>query len=222
MNLFIVIYKVFLIDGESGIAVLEVSFKEFKKRNITRTIIFPNFFRAINDTIDNIHAAMAKGRKINEMLRLIESEDATMLIFYHPLSRILCCSISDADDDLEQLKTAIQQIGSRFWKKHSSDIEFFRTTGEKSRFSSFIIDVEILTMGGKIAEKFPKSLLSKNVLDKVYSMGIIDDLEYKIALACTGEASSLKIARQFQKPRKEIEEILKKLEKLEIIIEERR
>ncbi|MHA1726388.1 MAG: hypothetical protein ACTSXH_16375 [Promethearchaeota archaeon] len=215
------IYKVFLIDGESGISLLEASFKEFKKRKITKTIIFPNFFRAINDTIDNIHAAMAKGRKINEMLRLIESEDATMIIFYHPLSRVLCCSISDADDDLEQSKNVIQQIGSRFWKKHSSDIEFFRTTGEKNRFSSFIIDIEILTMGGKIAEKFPKLLLNKSILEKVFSTGIIDNLEYKIALACTGEASSLKIARQFQKPRKEIEEILKKLEQLEIIIEER-
>jgi len=207
----------FLIDSESGISLLEVNIKEFQTSDFSKRIVFPNFFKAINETIDNIHTAMAKGRKVNEMIRLIESEDSTIIIYYHPLSRILFCSISDADDDISQLKEVIQKIGMRFWKKHQSDIDIFRATTEKTRFSSFKIDIENLTMGGRIGENFPKLLLIKNVLEKVLSMGIIDDIDYQVALKCTGDNSSLKIARLLDKKRNEVQEILKKLKELDII-----
>lgn len=211
------IYKVFLIDAESGISLLEANFKEFSKTTISKGILFPNFFKAINETIDNIHAAMAKGRRVNEMTRIVASEDSTIIIYYHPLSHILFCTLSDADDEVNKLKEVVSKIGQRFWKKHRSDLEIFRTTTEKIRLISFQIDIENLTMGGRIAEKFPKLLLIKNVLDKVLSMGIIEDIDYQVALKCTGDKSSLKISRQLSMNRNEVQMILKKLEELDII-----
>jgi len=204
----------FLIDGDNGISLFEATFKELKK---IQDEILTGFFNAINKTIDAIQESMAKGRRVNEMNRVVESEDSTIFIYYHPLSRILFCSISDADDDTEKIKEVIHKIANRFWKKHQSDLKVFRTTTEKSRFQTLNADIENLTIGGKIAEVFPKLLVAKNVLEKVLTMGMINNFEFQIALLCTGKNSPLKISRNLHKKRSEIYDALKKLEKLDII-----
>lgn len=160
---------------------------------------------------------MAKGNKSDEMTRIIESENSTILIYFHLDSRILFCAISDADDDIDKLLGAIIKISSRFCKKHMSDIDTFRTTTEKSRFQTFITDIENLTQGGTIAETFPKLLIIENVLKKIKSMGMITEDEFQVALNCSGRNSPLKIARIFNKTRNEINELLRKLEQLDII-----
>jgi len=208
------IYKIYLIDADNGISLVESTFKELKK---VQDDILAGFFKAINITIDVIQESMAKGRRVNEMDRVLQSEDSIVLIYYHPLSRILFCSISDADDDSEKIEEVIHKIANRFWKKHQSDLKNFRTTADKSRFQTLIADIENLTVGGHIAEIFPKLLLVKGVLEKVFSMGMIDDFDLQVALQCTGKNSPLKISRFFNKKQSEIIPILKKLEELEII-----
>lgn len=213
------IYKIYLIDGDNGISILETTFKEFQKEKVGNEVI-PGFFKEINQIIDNIQDAMAKGKRSNEIIRTVESEDSTIVIFYHPTSRILYCSISDADDNTDKLIDVIQKIANRFWKKHQSDIKAFRTTTERSRFQTINTDIENLTHQGKIAEVFPTLLIAKNVLEKILSMGMINDFDFKVALKCTGEKeknSPLKIARHFNRTRTEINDILKKLAELDII-----
>jgi len=48
-------------------------------------------------------------------------------------------------------------------------------------------------------------------------MGMINDIDFQVALQCTGINSPLKISRNLGKKRTEIKEILKKLEELDII-----
>jgi hypothetical protein len=208
------IYKIYLIDGDNGISLLESTFKELKK---IQDAIITGFFNAINATIDVIQKAMAKGRRVNEMDRVLQSEDSTIFIYYHPLSRILFCSISDADDNNDKIEEVIHKIAIRFWKKHQSDLKNFRTTTDKSRFQTLIADIENLTIGGRIAEEFPKLLVIKNVLEKVLSMGMITDFEFQVALECTGNNTPLKISRNLNNKRTKIKETLKKLEELDII-----
>ncbi|MFX1413928.1 MAG: hypothetical protein ACFFA2_08805 [Promethearchaeota archaeon] len=213
------IYKIYLIDGDNGISILETTFKEFQKSKIGNEVI-PGFFKEINQIIDNIQDAMAKGKRSDEIIRTVESEDSTIVIYYHPTSRILFCSISDSDDNTDKLIEVIHKIANRFWKKHQSDIKIFRTTTERSRFQTINTDIENLTFGGKIAEVFPTLLIAKKVLEKILSMGMINDFDFKVALKCTGEKeknSPLKISRYFNKTRTEINEILKKLAELDII-----
>jgi len=210
------IYKIYLIDGDNGISILETTFKEFHKKKIESDVI-PGFFKEINQIIDNIQEAMAKGKKSDEMIRVVESEDSTIIIYYHPASRILFCSISDADDNTDKLTEVMSKVANRFWKKHQSDIQTFRTTTEKSRFQTIVTDIENLTLGGKIAEVFPVLLIAKNVLEKILSMGMVTEFEFNVAIKCSGENSPLKIARYFSKTRTEIYEVLKKLEQLDII-----
>ncbi len=210
------IYKIYLIDGDNGISILEASFKDFKESKINKGII-PGFFKEINRIIDNIQDAMAKGEKKDELLRTVESENSIIIIFYHPYSRILFCSISDADDNKDRLIEVIRKIANRFWKKHKSDIEVFRNTTDKSRFQTIITDIENLTHGGTIAEVFPKLLIAESVLKKIISMGMISEEEFQIAIKCNGETSPLEISRIFGKTKLEIYEALKKLEQLDII-----
>ena len=179
------IYKVYLIDADSGISIFEVTFKELKK---IQDDILTGFFQAINKTIDVIQESMAKGRRVNEMNRIVESEDSTILIYFHPLSRVLFCSISDADDDSEKIEEIVHKIANRFWKKHQSDLKVFRATTEKSRFQTLGADIENLTIGGRIAEVYPKLLVVKKVLEKVLLMGMIDEIDFQIALLCTGNS----------------------------------
>ncbi len=208
------IYKIYLIDADNGISLVESTFKELKK---VQDDIITGFFNAINLTIDVIQEAMVKGRRVNEMDRVLQSEDSIIFIYYHPLSRILFCSISDADDDSEKIEDVVHKIANRFWKKHQSDLKNFRTTTDKSRFQTLIVDIENLTIGGRIAEVFPKLLIVKGVLEKVLSMGMIDNFDLQVALQCTGRNSPLKISRILNKKQSEIIPILQKLEQLEII-----
>ena len=210
------IYKIYLIDGDNGISILEASFKEFQEGKINKDVI-TGFFKEINQIIDNIQNAMVKGEKKNELMRTIESENSTILIFYHPPSRVLFCSISDADDNTDRLIDVIRKIATRFWKKHKSDIELFRDTNEKSRFQTIIADIENLTHGGTIAEVFPNLLITVSVLKKIVSMGMVSDFEFQIAVRCDGKTSPLKISRAFGKPQNEIYESLNKLVQLDII-----
>lgn len=210
------IYKIYLIDGDSGILLLETTLKEFPKEEIEKEV-FPDFFTEINQTIDNIHNAMAKGDDLEEIIRIIEAESSTIVIAYHKLSRILICSISDADNNIEVIKKSMVKIGNKFWKKHKMEMEHFRTTDDKSKFKTFTADIEVISMGGTIAEEYPRLIIIKNILEKIRSMGIINDFEYLVALKCNGENSPLDISRKFDKSKMEIYEVLKKLEELEII-----
>jgi hypothetical protein len=210
------IYKIYLIDGDNGISILDASFKDFQAGKIDNNII-TGFFKEINRIIDNIQIAMAKGEKKDELLRTIESENSTIVIFYHPPSRVLFCSISDADDNTDRLVDVIRKIASRFWKKHKADVELFRSTTEKSRFQTIITDIENLTHGGTIAEVFPRLLINVSVLKKIVSMGMINEIEFEIAIQCDGKTSPLDISRHFGKTQREIYESLTKLAQLDII-----
>ncbi|MFX1553540.1 MAG: hypothetical protein ACFFBV_06400 [Promethearchaeota archaeon] len=209
-----IIYKIFLIDADNGISILESTFRELKK---IQDDILTGFFNAINTTIDVIQEAMSKGRRVDEMDRVLESEDSIIFIYYHPLSRILFCSISDADDNSDKIEEIIHKIANRFWKKHQSDLKTFRATADKSRFHTLVADIENLTIGGRIAEVFPKLLVVKSVLEKVLSMGMITDFDFQVALQCNAKNSPLKISRNLSRKRIEINDILKKLEQLDII-----
>ncbi|GAH68263.1 unnamed protein product, partial [marine sediment metagenome] len=155
---------------------------------------------------------MVKGKNGDDMTRIVESENSTIIIVYHPPSRILYCSISDADDDIDKLLDVIKKISNRFYKKHQSDIQLFRTTSEKSRFQTIKTDIENLCQGGHVAEVFPRLLVGENVLPKITSMGMIDQEELQVALKCTGKTSPLRIARELSKSRNDVNSILKKLE----------
>lgn len=187
------------------------------KEDIRSQDVIPGFFKEINDIIDKIQDAMVKGNNKDDMTRVVESENSTIIIIYHPLSRILFCSISDPDDDVDKTIEVIHKIASRFWVKHQADVKIFRTTSEKSRFQTIIADIENLSKGGKISEVFPKLLVVKKVLEKIMSMGMINEDDFQIALKCTGEASPLRIARILSKSRNDVNIVLKKLEELDIV-----
>ncbi|NVM46888.1 MAG: hypothetical protein HWN79_18425 [Candidatus Lokiarchaeota archaeon] len=57
----------------------------------------------------------------------------------------------------------------------------------------------------------------KKVLEKIMSMGMINEEDFQVAVRCTGDASPLRISRMLAKPRNDINNVLKKLEELDIV-----
>jgi len=210
------IYKISLIDSDNGILVLELDFKDFQKE--IKEEIISSFFSQINVLIDNIKQLKDKESKVNTFIKQIEVKQLAIIFYFHPLSRMIFCAMSDSDDEIDRIKETLTRISDRFWKKYQSDLNIYRTTSEKARFQTFIADIENLTNGGKIAELFPKIIVIKNVLEKIYSMGMITEFDVKVALNCNGQNSALKIKEIVKiKNIDEIKETLKKLEQLNII-----
>jgi len=207
------IYKINLID-ENGISLLE---KNFKDLNNVKEDIITNFFNGINQILNDIQKAKTEGRNLNEKIKVLESNEYSIVIFYHWQSKLLFCSISDIDDDIERIKRTVIKIGWRFFKKHQSDIETFRTTTEKNRFQTFYVDIENFTLGGRIAEVYPKLLIIRSIIEKIFSTGLITEFDLQVALSCDGKKSPLKIARFYNKSSTEINSVLNKLEQLDII-----
>lgn len=211
------IYKVFLIDGDAGILILEKSFKEFNKSKNLKTELLTDFFKEVNKMIDDIQDAMTKGKGVDDTNRIISGDYSTIIMYYHPLSHVLFCSISDEDDDKEKLIEILQNFGLKFYEKHEKDLKKFRKTSEKNYFLSFIDEIDALSVGGRGAEILPKLIIAKNVLERIKNMGIINNKELKIALECNGKSSPLRISRNLNTIESKIRESLKKLENLEII-----
>ena len=206
-----------MIDVLNGISLLEVILKEFQKKD--KNIIFSKFFKEINLIIDDIKIEMSKNSTVKEFTTVFESNDSSFLIYYQPLTGILICSISDADDDIDRIKESIQRIDHRFIKKHQSNLKIFRDTTEKTRFQTFTADIENLTFGGRIAEVFPKLLIAESALKKILANNIISKFDFEVALLCDGNNSPFRISKKYpDKSKTEINEILKKLEQLDIII----
>lgn len=211
------IYKVFLIDGDDGILILEKSFKEFNKSKNLKTELLTDFFKEVNKMIDDLQDAMTKGSRLGDTNRIISGDYSTIIMYYHSLSHVLFCSISDDDDDKEKLIEILQNFGLKFYEKYEKDLKKFRKTSEKKYFLSFIDEIDILSVRGRGAEILPKLIIAKNVLERIKNMGIINDKELKIALECNGKKSLLKISRNLSIVESKIRESLKKLENLEII-----
>jgi len=218
------IYSVFLIDGDSGILLLDHTMKHLEgftaedaQSPSNEKQILANFFQAMNGMIDDIHKGMRKGRDLSQMTRILQSEGATVILYYFYEGRILLCSISDADDDTDRIVEVLRYLGKRFWQKHRVDVDKFRFDGHKDILQSFITDIEILTLGGKFAEQFPKLIVSLGALEKIRQMGLISEIELEIGKICKERVTALQICRKLNVPRIKIIESLKKLSKLELI-----
>lgn len=205
-----------MIDVLNGISLLEVILRDFQKKD--KDIIFSEFFKKIDLMIDDIKIGMSKNSTATEFTTVLESNDSSFLIFYQPLSKILFCSISDADDDIDKIKESLQRISHRFMKKHQSTLKIFRDTTEKTKFQTFTADIENFMLGGRIGEIFPKLLIAESALKKILETSIISKFDFEVALLCDGKNSPFRISKKYpDKSKTEIKDILKKLEQLDIV-----
>ncbi|MHA1340080.1 MAG: hypothetical protein ACTSRZ_12345 [Promethearchaeota archaeon] len=211
------IYSVIIVDADSGILILEKQMKILDKRDKISPDVLAGFFRALNNMIDDIQHFMKKGRDVSNMTRTVASEGSTIILHYQPQARILICSISDPDDDEERIKEILKNLGKRFWLKHRGDLNIFRKENIREIFNSFSIDIENFTLNGRVAERFPKLLVGKMALDRIRTMGIIDNTEYKIANLCDGKTSALKIAKELELSKENVFRALHRLEDVDII-----
>ena len=211
------IYSVILVDGDSGILLLENQLKELEKKQNLSSDVLAGFFKALNNMIDEIQVSMKKGRDVSNMIRSVESEGSLIIIYYHPQSRVMICSISDPDDDRVKIIELIKILGKRFWLKHQADIDIFRKENIRDIFNSFSVDIDTYSLEGKVAESFPKLMVALKSMNRIKMMGVVSELEYKVAKLCDGKTSSLKISKDLQISLDSVKRCLNKLEDVDII-----
>ena len=84
-------------------------------------------------------------------------------------------------------------------------------------FNSFLVDIEIFTMKGTIAEQFPRLIVTDATLQRLLQMSMINSTELSIAKQCQGTTSAMHISTQMNVPYENITEALKKLSTLDIL-----
>ena len=156
-------------------------------------------------------------RTLSDFSRILIVEKFSIIIHYYHPAKILLCSLSDVDDIKEKILSVLETLGRRFWQKHSTDINKFLQTNKKEIFNSFIIEIEMLTRNGKIAENLPKLIINESTLNRLCKMEIISEKELSIAKICRGTLSPLQICEKTNIPHENVTEILKKLKKIDII-----
>lgn len=215
------IYSIYLIDADNAVLLLEKVFQPLKKPATQQNLgsgALAEFFSGINTFIDEVQAAMRKGRDISNMNRVLLAENSTITMHYEPEARVLVSTISDPDDDTDVIIAACKRLGERFRLKHQVNIEEFRIHAEKSAFKAFIPDIEMVLHDGKIAEIFPKLQVPIKTLQRINAMGVISNDEYQVGVLLDGTTMSpLALSKQLGKTKGEIMDILKKFESLDII-----
>lgn len=210
------IYSIILVDADSGILLLEKKLT-IQKSNEVSPDALANFFGELNTVIDDIQKSMKKGRDIGNITRVVSSENSSIIMHYQPNARVLVCAIADPDDDVEKITQNLRMIGKRFWLKHRTDLEIFRKENMRDIFNSFAVDIETISLGGKIGERFPKLLIAEAALERIKMMGIINLGEYNVANLCDGKTSVFKIAKSLNISSNEAKKLLNKLEELDVV-----
>ncbi|MBN2152291.1 MAG: hypothetical protein JW839_12645 [Candidatus Lokiarchaeota archaeon] len=217
------IYSLYLVDGDSAVLLLEKVFQPLKRPTSQRDLgsgVIAEFFAAVNSFIDEIQAAMRKGRDISNMNRTLLAENSAVTMHYQPEARVLVSAISDPDDDIDVIIAASKKIAERFWKKHRESLEESRLHADKVVFKAFLPDIEMVLHDGKIAEIFPRLQIPIKTLQRINAMGVISNDEYQVALLIDGKTMSpLAIAKKLGKSKGEVMDVLKKFEGLDIIKE---
>jgi len=207
-----VIHQLYIIDGETGLSIIEyLDYPKSKK--------FNDFFQVINDIMDDIRSNIQDNDNgaLSNFSRILMIDKFSIIIhYYHPAKILLCC-LSDVDDIKEKILSVLETLGRRFWQKHSTDINKFLQTNKKEIFNSFIIEIEMLTRNGKIAENLPKLIVNESTLNRLCKMEIISENELSIAKICRGTLSPLQISEETNIPHENVTDILKKLKKIDII-----
>ncbi len=207
-------------DADSGILLLEKKLKSQKVNDVSADAL-ANFFGELNVMIDDIQKSMKKGRDVasseNLSSRVVSSENSSIILHYQPNARVLVCAISDADDDVERITQNLKLIGKRFWLKHKTDLEIFRKENIREIFNTFGVDIETISVGGKIGEKFPKLIIAEPALERIKMMGIINMDEYNVANLCDGKTSTLKISKNLKISSEQAKKVLNKLEELDVV-----
>ncbi|HMF33861.1 MAG TPA: hypothetical protein VKK79_20720 [Candidatus Lokiarchaeia archaeon] len=215
------IFGIFIVDGASGILIVEARFRPLQAKGDATTSmesdVLAAFFSAVNTMVDDLQESMRKGRDVSNMNRILTSENSTILLHYQPNARVLICAIADPDDDSEVIIKVLRQIGKRFWKKHRKDLEVFRALSENRVFSSFVIDIENLTRGGKVGEVNVNLQIAKTALERVLAMGVITENEFQVAKAVQEFHTPLEIAKHVGIVASEVNNLLKKLAELDIV-----
>ena len=178
---------------------------------------FQEFFNAIAYVVDDIRTNIRENQHIENLSRILVIDPFTILIHYTTKGNFLVCAVADADDQKDIILQVIESLARRFLAKFPLEIEKFRMTNFDTPFNSFTIEIEMLTMNGKIGQNLPKLIVTDSTLTRLQQMQTITSTEMQIAQRSTGFSAPSRIAQDMEIQYDDVVNALNRLSNLDLV-----
>ena len=208
------LHRLYLIDGDSGFSMLEY---RYKNSAFQKSENFQEFFNAIAYVVDDIRTNIRENQHVENLSRILVIDPFTILIHYIAKGNFLVCAVADADDQKDVILQVIESLARRFWAKFTFEIEKFRMTNISTPFNSFTIEIELLTLNGKIGQNLPKVIVTDSTLTRLQQMQTITSTEFQIAKRSTGFAAPSRIAQDMEIQYDDVVNALDRLTNLDLV-----
>jgi hypothetical protein len=175
--------------------------------------LIAGFLTAIKEFSGEISAG---GNKKGDSVKEIEMETYNVVYDFRSADSLMCVLLHDKKDDPRIVRGVAKIILDGFLKKYEMQPE--KWNGDTSQFSEFGELLDEILRKGKVAEVYP--VLKKKLTSLTVKLGMINDLEYKIASECDGSKTYREIAGKVGVDLESIYGTMSKLKDLGLIKEE--
>jgi hypothetical protein len=177
------IHSVYVIDGSGRLM--------FNRKYGTIELnpdLMAGFLTAIKEFSHEIHSG--GDQKEKDAVREIEMETFNVVYEFRSSDGVMSVVAHDKKDDPRIVRGAVGIILNGFLKKYKSELKNW--SGDVTKFAEFGEAVDDVLKAGKVAEVYPK--LKKKLTPLTVKLGMINELEYKIASKCDGSKTYREIA----------------------------
>ncbi|MFW9830694.1 MAG: hypothetical protein ACFFD8_02860 [Candidatus Thorarchaeota archaeon] len=186
----------------SGVCLLDQKFGELE---LDSTLV-AGFFSAIREFARMISKGKGEARIV---------EMGEFYITYAAGDYIVVAAVVDKEDNRLQVLQALDKVIDRFSQQYENTL---KTWDGKLVFFSFTPELNQLLNHGLIGEADePPPKLKRGLPKLMVKLGQISELEYDVAKECDGQKSSKAIAQAIGLPQDDVEVLLYKLNKLDLI-----
>ncbi|MEM3525805.1 MAG: hypothetical protein QXV37_00190 [Candidatus Jordarchaeaceae archaeon] len=201
------IQGIYIIEAHSGICLVS--------RNYGNVELDEGLVGGFLTALQQFSLELASRKGQSAALREVEMKGYK--IVYERKEDIMVVATVDREDNEKVLRDTLTKIINAFHQRFGSYLKDWH--GDLKPFKEFLIEIDKLTLDGKIAElTVPRPLLKKKIPKSIVKMGMfLDDDSLKIANHCDGTKTKEEIAEETGFTVEKVGEVLEKLEKMGLI-----
>ncbi|MFX1562213.1 MAG: hypothetical protein ACFFDP_02770 [Promethearchaeota archaeon] len=188
--------------ANNGLCLLDQKFGELE--------LDPNLVAGFFSAIRQFSQVLSKGKGEARVVEMGE-----FYVTYASGDFIVCAAVVDKDDNRLRILQALDEVITRFSERFA---ETLKEWDGKLVFFSFVPELTELLKGGmigEVAQTLPK--LKRGLPRLLVKLGQVTEQEFQVAKLCSGERTPIEIAEKMGLPLNEVEGLLYKLKKLDLI-----
>jgi len=188
--------------ANNGLCLLDQKFGEFE----LDANLVAGFFSAIRQ----FSQVLSKGKGEARVVEMGE-----FYVTYASGDLIVCAAVVDKEDNRLRILQALDEVIAKFTDRFG---ETLKEWDGKLVFFSFVPELNNLLKGGTIGEiEQPKPKLKRGLPRLLVKLGQINQQEFEVAKLCTSKNTPIEISETMNLPLSEVEGLLYKLKKLDLI-----